>query len=374
MLQAGVGKVPAVVVRTSVSGPRRRRRRGAASGPHHRPAPRRAARRAGRRRARPGGRGGGRAASPRARPRPASRPGSGGCAADGDARARARSWPPGSPSGSCWRCSSARWRGGSGWPTGVPFELPSATFVAAVLSLVVALLAVAVVARPTLREPISTLLRRVPPRRAGWAVGVVDAVVVAVAAAGLVTLLSGNLSGPLALATPTLIALALGLVLAHVLIPLADTNARRLTARGRVVGGLTAVQVARRPAVRRIMAIITVATALTVFATDALVVGARNREDRAKVETGAEAVITTSPTDVNVAAQRGHRRRSDGCGRHAGRRGPAGQLGGDDDAGGRPRPVLPHRRASPRRGRLPLDRDQRRERSGDPRSPDGRSP
>ena len=102
---------------------------------------------------------------------------------------------------------------------GVPFELPSATFVAAVLSLVVALLAVAVVARPTLREPISTLLRRVPPRRAGWAVGVVDAVVVAVAAAGLVTLLSGNLSGPLALATPTLIALALGLVLAHVLIP-----------------------------------------------------------------------------------------------------------------------------------------------------------
>jgi len=181
---------------------------------------------------------------------------------------------------------------------GVPFELPSATFVAAVLSLVVALLAVAVVARPTLREPISTLLRRVPPRRAGWAVGVVDAVVVAVAAAGLVTLLSGNLSGPLALATPTLIALALGLVLAHVLIPLADTNARRLTARGRVVGGLTAVQVARRPAVRRIMAIITVATALTIFATDALVVGARNREDRAKVETGAEAVITTAPTDV----------------------------------------------------------------------------
>jgi len=181
---------------------------------------------------------------------------------------------------------------------GVPFELPPATFLAAVLSLVVALLAVAVVARPTLREPISTLLRRVPPRRAGWAVGVVDAVVVAVAAAGLVTLLSGNLSGPLALATPTLIALALGLVLAHVLIPLADATARRLTARGRVVGGLTAVQVARRPAVRRIMAIITVAMALTVFATDALVVGARNREERARVETGAEAVITTTATDI----------------------------------------------------------------------------
>lgn len=46
------------------------------------------------------------------------------------------------------------------------------------------------------------------------------------------------------------------------------------------------------------MAIITVATALTVFATDALVVGARNREDRARVETGAEAVITTTATDI----------------------------------------------------------------------------
>ena len=187
------------------------------------------------------------------------------------------------------------------WLTdGVPFELPTTAFVAALISLAVSVLALALVARPTLREPISTLLRRVPPRRAGWAVGVVDAVVVAVAVAGLVTLLSGNLSGPLALATPTLIALALGLLLAHVLIPVADAAARRMTAQGRVVGGLTAVQVARRPAVRRIMAIITVATALTVFATDALVVGARNRDERARVETGAEAVLTTNATDAKA--------------------------------------------------------------------------
>jgi hypothetical protein len=48
------------------------------------------------------------------------------------------------------------------------------------------------------------------------------------------------------------------------------------------------------------MAIITVATALTVFATDALVVGARNREDRARVEIGAEAVLTTTATDIRA--------------------------------------------------------------------------
>ncbi len=183
---------------------------------------------------------------------------------------------------------------------GVPFEVPAASWVAALIALLAALGAVALVARPTLREPISTLLRRVPPRRPGWAVGVGDTIVVALAAAGVVTLASGNLAGPLALATPTLLALALGLVLAHVLVPVANLLGRRLTGRGRLVGGLTAVNVARRPAVRRIVAIITVATALTVFATDALVIGARNRDDRARVETGAEAVLTTDASDVTV--------------------------------------------------------------------------
>ncbi|MDQ6895928.1 MAG: hypothetical protein M3171_04870 [Actinomycetota bacterium] len=187
------------------------------------------------------------------------------------------------------------------WLTeGVPWELPPYSLVGAALSGVAAVLAVALVARPVLREPISTLLRRVPPRRHGWAVGVVDAVVVAVAAAGLVTLLSGNLSGPLALATPTLLALASGLVLAHVLVPVAGLVGRRMTARGRVVGALTAIQVARRPAVRRVMAIITVATALTTFATDALLVGARNRDERARAETGAQAVLTTSARDITA--------------------------------------------------------------------------
>ncbi len=187
------------------------------------------------------------------------------------------------------------------WLTpGGPAELPSSTFVAAAISLVAALLAVALVARPTLREPISTLLRRVPPRRRGWRVGVLDTCVIVLAAAGVLTLVSGNLSGPLALATPTLLALALGLALAHLLVPLAALLARWMTARGKLVGGLTAVQVARRPAVRRVMAIITVATALTIFSTDAVVVGQRNRADRARVETGAEAVLSTNAPDITT--------------------------------------------------------------------------
>ena len=76
--------------------------------------------------------------------------------------------------------------------------------VAAALSLAAVLLAT----RTATREPIVALLRRVPVRRHGWALGVADAIVVAVAAAGVLALVSGNLSGPLALATPALLALA----------------------------------------------------------------------------------------------------------------------------------------------------------------------
>lgn len=202
------------------------------------------------------------------------------------------------------------------WLTpGVAFRLPSSTVVAALVALVLAVLAVAVVARPTVREPISTLLRRVPPRRQGWAVGITDAIVIAVAVAGVASLVAGNISGPLVLATPTLLSLAVGLVLAHLLVPLAAALGRGFTRSGRVVGSLVTLQIARRPAVRRVMTIITVATAITVFATDAVVVGQRNRVERAAYEVGAEQTMTTDATQISalVAALR----KADPTGRHA---------------------------------------------------------
>ncbi|MEO9151432.1 MAG: FtsX-like permease family protein, partial [Lapillicoccus sp.] len=202
------------------------------------------------------------------------------------------------------------------WLTsGVAFRLPASTVVAALFALLLAIIAVAVVARPTVREPISTLLRRVPPRRQGWAVGVTDTIVIAVAVAGVASLVSGNISGPLVLATPTLLSLAVGLVLAHVLVPLAAALGRGFTRSGRVVGSLTTLQIARRPAVRRVMTIITVATAITVFATDAVVVGQRNRAERAAYEVGADQTMTTDATQISalVAALR----QADPTGRHA---------------------------------------------------------
>lgn len=183
------------------------------------------------------------------------------------------------------------------WLTpGVPFEVPWTVWPAAAGSLLVAVLALAVVVRPTVREPVATLLRRVPPRRHGWAVGLTDAVVVTVAVAGVASVVTGNVSGPLVLLTPTLLALAVGLLLAHVLVPVAAGLGGALVRRGRVAGAVTALQVARRPAVRRVVTIITVATALTVFAADAVVVGQRNRADRAQVEVGATRTLATDAT------------------------------------------------------------------------------
>lgn len=181
---------------------------------------------------------------------------------------------------------------------GVPFELPASAFVAALLAALVSLLTTLLATRPAAREQVSALLRRVPERRGGWTLGVADAVAVAIALAGLVAVASGNLSGPLALATPMLLALAVGLVASHVLVPASAVVGRRLLGRGRVAGGLTALVVSRRPAVRRAVAIVTVAAALVVFAGDALLVGARNRQDRAELENGAPVSVEVSPANV----------------------------------------------------------------------------
>lgn len=185
-------------------------------------------------------------------------------------------------------------------PEGVPSEVPGGVWTAAGLSLVAGLTAVVLASRRTIRETVISLLRRVPPRKRTLSVRIVDAVVVAFAAAALVTVASGNVAGPLALATPSLVALSAGLVLAHALVPAANTAARGLLPRAHSVGVLTAVQLARRPVVRQLVTIITVATALTVFASDASSIGSRNRDQRAQADTGAEVVLSTDTTDMRT--------------------------------------------------------------------------
>lgn len=156
---------------------------------------------------------------------------------------------------------------------------------------VAGLLALVVAGAPTLRQPLTSLLRRVPPRASTLQVGLTEGAVVAAAGAGVVTLLSGE-SGPVALLAPGLLAIAGGLLLSQAVIPAAGPLSRRSLKRGRVAPALAGVQIARRPALRRLIAIVTVACALLVFAVDAWSISDRNRTTRAAVEAGAPVVLT----------------------------------------------------------------------------------
>jgi hypothetical protein len=186
---------------------------------------------------------------------------------------------------------------------GVRPEWSTDVALAAVASVVAGLLAIAAAGTPTLRQPLTSLLRRVPPRATSLQVGLVEGAVVAAAVAGLVTLLSGTDNG-VALLAPGLLAIAGGLLLAQATIPTAGPLARGSLRRGRVPAALAGLQIARRPALRRLVAIITVACALLVFAVDAWTVSSRNRETRAEMQAGAPVVLTvdaTSPVALRTA-------------------------------------------------------------------------
>lgn len=177
-------------------------------------------------------------------------------------------------------------------PEGVPFEVPWAVFVAVALAAVACGVAIWLAARPVQRLTVSSLLRRVNPERSK-AIGIVDVLAVALAAFGVVGLATKSLEGPLALITPTLVALAAGLLVARVVVPVAAASGRANLARGRIGTALTAFGLQRRPGPRKVVTVVSVAVALTVFAANALVVGDRNWTARAQVHSGAPLVLET---------------------------------------------------------------------------------
>ena len=175
-------------------------------------------------------------------------------------------------------------------PGHAPFEtglrlLAALGLAAAALALLTGL-AVARVAR----EPVETLLRRVPPRRSTWTLGTGDALVVAGCGSLVVVFATGGLEGPVALAAPGLLAVVVGLVLAHLTTPIAAVAGRRSLARGRVRAAVSLLDAARSPATRRVVAIVTLASALAVFSANAFVIGDRNRASAAAQEAGARLV------------------------------------------------------------------------------------
>jgi putative ABC transport system permease protein len=183
----------------------------------------------------------------------------------------------------------ATWLNG-GSPLEFHWTVPAALGLALVIGLAVVLWTV----RSIARQPISTLLRRVVPRRRGRSVAIADVAIVVLATAGLVGALTGGGRGPLPVLTPTLLALAVGLTFAHLLLPAAALISRQALRAGRLGLALGALQVSRRPAVTRIVAVVAVATALVSFAGQAASVAAHNRDTRAGYEAGAAGVIDVS--------------------------------------------------------------------------------
>lgn len=183
---------------------------------------------------------------------------------------------------------------------GAPVEFPWTVFAAMAVAVIAGLVVVVWSVRAVVRQPIATLLRRVVPRRRSLAVGMIDLAIIVLASAGLIAALTGGGRGPLPVLTPSLLALAVGLTFAHLLLPVAGLVSRRALRNGRLGLALGALQVSRRPAVTRIVAVVAVATALVTFAGQASSIAVHNREVRAGYEVGAEGVLAMKAVDLNT--------------------------------------------------------------------------
>lgn len=183
-------------------------------------------------------------------------------------------------------------------PGSPPVELRWPFLAAAALGALLLVLVTALAAARVAREPVDRLLRRVPPRSGRWALGATDAVLIAGAGGIVVVFAMGGLDGPAALIAPGLLAVVVGLVLAHLTTPTSAVLGRRMLRRGRVRAGVSILDAARNPATRRVVAIVTLATALAVFSADAMSVGERNRTSAAEQEIGAARVISMLNPEV----------------------------------------------------------------------------
>ena len=188
-------------------------------------------------------------------------------------------------------------------PEGVPLEPRWPVFAATGLAGMVALAVVALAARPVLREPVAELLRRSAAGGArlqgrGSGVAATEALVVGVALLALVGVVTGQVRGPAGLLVPGLLALGVGVVLTRLLAAPAREGGARLLRRGALARAWAVLTFARRPASRRLLVVVAAASALVVFAVGALVVGERNRDNRARLEAGAPTVLRSDLTDV----------------------------------------------------------------------------
>ncbi len=192
--------------------------------------------------------------------------------------------------------------------TAVEFRLPVAY--AALAALAGGLVAAVLAGRQALTRPVLEQLARSGGDRAGSRRGslFVDAVVIALAVAGLAQITLGGAGrggrpDSIALVAPGLLTLAVAL-LAIRLLPLVLRSVLRRTRRSTQLPRFLAYrQIVRRPALLRLVVLLALATGLATFAVDASTVAARNRQQRAAFDVGADRVLAVNPPSAQALLQ-----------------------------------------------------------------------
>ncbi|MDG4823014.1 hypothetical protein O7635_14260 [Asanoa sp. WMMD1127] len=206
-------------------------------------------------------------------------------------------------------------RAGAGIAKTSPATTDLLSVAAATVTVVGAIAAAAIAERRALAAPVALLMRAVPPRHTGWRYGAVEGVLVILALAGAYEAWSYASREPaqaegavqqstwLALLAPALLALALGVVLARVVPPVAAQVARRALRAGRLGLAFTATELARRPAVPRLTALLTAAVTLFCVAVTTSDTSHRSGQERAATEVGADRVLmVTAPSRAKLLA------------------------------------------------------------------------
>lgn len=185
-------------------------------------------------------------------------------------------------------------------PSGVPFAVPTSAWQALAAAAGVQLLVVVIAALRMVREPVVTLLRRVGSRTLRVRFGPLEAAAGTLAVAGVLTVVSSGLSGPVAILAPGVLTLAVGLLVGVTVPVVAGRLGPRALRRGSVRTGLGALQMARRTGTRGAFVLLVVSVSALVLAADCWHVAAENRTARAEREVGAPAVLHVSAASAHV--------------------------------------------------------------------------
>ena len=186
------------------------------------------------------------------------------------------------------------WLGGTAWGGWSWLALG-----AAVLAALACAALLRVMVGRLVRSPVGELLRSVPPRQSRWSLSAPEAVLLTLAVAMLVTVATGTLTGAPVLVTPIVMALAAGLVIGGLLVPVGNRVATRLLQRGRLAGLLGLADLARRPSTRNLILAMTAAGALLTSTTATIQLGDHNRQVEAEASGGA--TVRVIGTDISGA-------------------------------------------------------------------------